>query len=39
MQHKGRGSSWNPNQRDLATHGNKHHYKTMEKNTLYRIRG
>jgi len=24
-------SSWNPNQRGLVDHGNRHHYKTIEK--------
>jgi len=32
-------ASWNPNQRDLVAHGNRHHYKTIEKHTLERIRG
>jgi len=33
------GSSWNPNQRGLVAHGNRHHCKTIEKYTIERTRG
>ena len=32
---KKKGSLWNPNQRDLVAHDNKHHYKTI-KNIPYK---
>jgi len=34
-----KGLSWNTNQISLVAHGNRHHYKTIEKHTLERTRG
>jgi len=34
-----KGLLWNPNQRSLVAHDNRHHYQLIEKHTLERTRG